>query len=186
MRNKLLSVVSVLAVFAGTASARQQPDVQPSEPESTAKQPSKLPAMDSPALDAAHGGSAASCGGDCSTPDCGCEPPCGPPGRLWVDAEYLLWWTKSARVPPLVTSGTTSSAGILGREGTVVLVGNSGLDENPRSGLRIGGGFWLDDCHTLGLEGSYFFLGQRSSDSSFAGSGAPGTPVLARPFFNVI
>src|SRR5579885_3479831 len=27
-----------------------------------------------------------------------------PPGRVWVDAEYLLWWTKGSPLPPLLTT----------------------------------------------------------------------------------
>ncbi len=30
---------------------------------------------------------------------------CGPPGRFWVGAEYILWWVKDARPPSLVTTG---------------------------------------------------------------------------------
>src|SRR5947207_8119570 len=26
----------------------------------------------------------------------------GLPGRFWVEADYLLWWTKNAHLPPLV------------------------------------------------------------------------------------
>src|SRR4029077_784386 len=26
---------------------------------------------------------------------------CGPPGRVWVSAEYLLWWFKNDHIPPI-------------------------------------------------------------------------------------
>src|SRR5262249_42748786 len=143
-----------------------------------------LPGMESPG--AAHGGYAPQ---GCADDNCGeCEPeaPCGPPGRFWASAEYLLWWTKADRVPPLITSGATNSAGIVGRNGTVILLGDSGLDNAARSGARFDVGFWLNDCHTVGFEAGYFFLEDRSKDFAFAGTGAPGSAVLARPFFNVI
>jgi hypothetical protein len=38
---------------------------------------------------------------------------CGPPGRFWVSGEYLLWWIKDARLPPLVTTGPANPAQIL-------------------------------------------------------------------------
>src|SRR5207249_3637555 len=64
------------------------------------------------------------------------EPPCGPPGRVWFDAEYLLWWTKNDHVPPLITTGpATFPVGFLGNPGTTVLFGGS-LDRNPFSGAR--------------------------------------------------
>src|SRR6266576_1328195 len=50
---------------------------------------------------------AASCPADCgpACPEC---TPCGPPGRFWVSAEYLYWWTKGLHIPPLVTSGSAT------------------------------------------------------------------------------
>src|SRR5438094_672952 len=29
---------------------------------------------------------------------------CGPTGTIWGRVEYLLWWTKGDRLPPLVTT----------------------------------------------------------------------------------
>jgi hypothetical protein len=104
-----------------------------------------------------------------------------------VGAEYLLWWIKNGPVPPLVTASPASSAGILGRPGTVTLSGpGSDLTGSPLSGARFTAGAWLDDCQTVGVEGGYFFLGTGTRNSSAAGSGAAGSPVLARPFFNAL
>jgi hypothetical protein len=125
-----------------------------------------------------------SCGNSCIPQSC-CQP-CGAPGTFWLSTEYLLWWTKGDKTPPLITTGPASSAGILGRPGTEVLFGNSDINDDLRSGFRINGGMWLDDCHTVGLEAGYFFLDKQSKDFPFSGSGAPGSPVLARPFFNVV
>jgi hypothetical protein len=104
-----------------------------------------------------------------------------------VSAEYLLWWLKNGPVPPLVTASPPSSAGILGQPGTVTLFGpGSDLTGSPLSGGRFTAGAWLDDCQTVGVEGSYFFLGTGTRNFTAAGTGAPGSPVLARPFFNAL
>jgi hypothetical protein len=81
-------------------------------------------------------------------------------------------------VPPLVTTGSTTSQGILGQPGTTVLFGGSAVDYGPQSGARFTAGYWLDCDQTVAVEGSLFFLGQQSvlfnaNSSQF--------PVLARP-----
>jgi hypothetical protein len=56
------------------------------------------------------------------------------------------------------------------------------VDNEMRWGGRFEVGYWLDDCHTWGVEGNYFFLGSRSTDFTI---GCPaGRAVLARPFLN--
>jgi hypothetical protein len=67
--------------------------------------------------------------------------------------------------------------------GTAILFGGKAEDSEARSGVRATLGFWLDECHHLGIEGSFFTLFQKTD--SFAAS-SPGSPVLARPFFNVL
>jgi hypothetical protein len=112
----------------------------------------------------------------------------GTPLRFWVSAEYLLWWTKGGSVPPLVTTGpalpVTPSPGSFAAPGTAVLFGGDERNRNPFSGGRFTLGFWCNDCQTIGAEANLFFLGQRSSDFSATTSGAPGSIVLARPFFD--
>ncbi len=105
----------------------------------------------------------------------------GPPGDFWITAEYLLWWLKGATLPSLVTTGPAGSGGILGQPGVATVSGGSTPDLNPFSGARFTAGTWFDSGYTLGLEGSYFFLAQKSG--TFATSSA-GSPVLARPFTN--
>jgi hypothetical protein len=122
-------------------------------------------------------------GSCCDSPCC---PSCPPPGRIWASADYLLWWIKDSRFPPLVTASPAGSAGILGRPGTVVLFGGSDTDNELRMGGRFTAGFWLNECHTIGLEGSFFFLGSRSVDFTAAGSNTLTPTVVARPFFNVV
>jgi len=103
-----------------------------------------------------------------------------------VSGEYLLWWIKNDSVPPLVTAsppGTPRVAvGVL--PGATVLFGGSDVDNQERSGGRFTAGAWLDPEQTVGVEGSFFFLGERTVtyDTGFS----PGVPLLARPVLNVV
>ncbi len=112
-----------------------------------------------------------------------------PPTKWYLRGEYLLWWMKNDRVPPLVT--TTSipnpdrddeTIGTIGSPATVVLFGGGDLNRNPFSGARAGFGYYLDDCGEKAIEISGFILGQRSDgfrSNSFQNS------VLTRPFLQV-
>jgi hypothetical protein len=127
---------------------------------------------------------------DCSPPErCSCGPDwtggCCPPGNKWFgSAEYLLWWTKGSPLPPLVTAGSAQDAipGALGQPGTALLFGGNNVIDGARSGGRFTAGYWFGDEHCLGLEGSFFFLGQDRARFSATSSGSP---ILARPFFDV-
>jgi hypothetical protein len=124
----------------------------------------------------------------CANPD-GCGPFCAndccgvPRDRWWVRGEYLMWWLKGQGLPALVTTGSPSDAvpGALGQPHTAVLFGDSTVGDGMRSGGRFTFGWWCDDEHTIGVDGSFFFLAPRSVQF-FAGSN--GTPALFRPFFN--
>src|SRR5262249_35160460 len=97
---------------------------------------------------------------------CGREP-CGPPGRVWIGAEYLLWWARGAHIPALVT--TTDSFGGFGRLGdpsTRVLFGDQTIDRGARSGFRLTGGFWIDDCQLWGIQSRYFNFAVRHTEFS--------------------
>ena len=90
--------------------------------------------------------------------------------RVWASTEYLLWWVKGSPVPsPIVTTGPaaatgpTGGAGVLGAPGTTLLLGNQNLNFGPASGGRFTLGTWLNREGTVGLEGGYFFLSQRTS-----------------------
>jgi hypothetical protein len=114
-----------------------------------------------------------------------CEPGCcpEPDNCLYVNAEALLWWIKGTKPPPLVTAGSANDQfpGALGQPGTTVLFGGRTIDQDPFGGGRFTLGLWCNECHTLGIEGSFFFLSQQTTRFT-ASSG--GSPVLARPFFN--
>lgn len=102
--------------------------------------------------------------------------------RFWLRGELLAWQLSDAETPPLAATGTTSSLGILGRPGTVVLFGGD-IDLEPRLGARFTGGVTFGCDGKWGAEASGFFLPNRSVD--FA-AGSDGDPILTRPFFNAL
>jgi Putative beta barrel porin-7 (BBP7) len=126
--------------------------------------------------------------GACACVDCSefmCPAPAG--GGVWFSADFLLWWIKGGNVPPLVTTSPPASTGTLGQPGTVVLFGpGSDLEQSPTLGGRFTAGYWFNEDHRFGLEGSYFFLAPRGHHFDAGGDGSPGSPVIARPFFNTI
>lgn len=174
----LAKVVGSASQDAAAEEACETPDTLTTEPPSSAQPFLKLPAE------------ALSCSDGCEqawqAPCCVCcDPLCGPPGKIWARGEYLLWWLKGSPLPPLVTlsvDGTPrEEAGVLGQPGTRVLFGNERVNDDERSGGRFTIGGWLDKRQKFGLEGSFFFL-ENGSANFLANS--PGSPILARPFFN--
>lgn len=122
---------------------------------------------------------------ECGETFCG-VPLCSPPGRFWLRADYLLWWTSGTKLPPLVTTspqGTPiAQAGVLGYPTTSILYGNQTVGDEGRSGVRVTMGTWLDSCHVWGLEFDYFMLG--AWGSNYNSGQSTGDPILMRPFFN--
>ena len=118
----------------------------------------------------------------CNTPQrfCICLPSHG-----WAHVEYLLWWQKGMDLPALVTTSPTgtarASAGVLSAASVLYGADNNALDSS-RSGGRIRFGTWFDRFPGLGIEGEYFGLAKQT-ESFFHQS--TGTPILARPFFNI-
>ncbi len=119
------------------------------------------------------------CGDCCDFGGCGCGSP------FWGNAEYLHWWVRGGNAPPLVTTSpdntAQASAGVLPT--ATVLFGGERLNEAGRSGGRFTAGYWFDPCRTLALESSTLFLG--AVDEVFNATSG-GSPILARPFFNVL
>jgi hypothetical protein len=106
-----------------------------------------------------------------------------------VNGEYLLWWIRDSQLPVSVTTavpGASTLPGVLGQPGTAVLFGGSDVDNQVRSGGRFTAGLWLNDGQTVGFEGNYLFLGSRSVPFDRTSSGAPGSEIIARPFFDVM
>jgi len=116
-------------------------------------------------------------------PGCCGNAVCGPPGCAWVSAEYLMWWIRDSNLPPLATSGP--NGGVLGKPGTTILFGGGELEHDMFSGVRLNSGVWLDDCHTIGIEHSSFFLDDRTRTFAVSSDGSANSATLARPFFNL-
>lgn len=108
---------------------------------------------------------------------------CGPICDFWFSAEFLAWCMRDSDLPPLVTTSPAASGGVIGQAGTRILVGGGSLaqDEGFLGGRFTAGG-WLDYHQHYGLEGQYFFLGERANEFSAASPGEGADPVLARPF----
>lgn len=104
---------------------------------------------------------------------------CSPPGRFWLRADYLMWWTSGMKLPPLVT--TSPDDGVL--PGATILYGDSTVNNGGRSGFRTTLGLWLDACQVWDLEFDYLSLGEQSSN--YASPFSSGDPIFARPFYSV-
>jgi hypothetical protein len=188
MRNGILASTLTLLSLGGLALAEPPQEGPlsnlPRQPITLAYDDSGLPAGPSAP---GHIKTPDSCPGpgscDLGGPGCGI---CGPPGRVWVSAEYLLWWIKDSHLPPLVTAGPPGSTGVIGSPGTTVIFGGSDLDHEVFSGGRFSAGFWLNSCQTLGLETDYFFLGSRSTNFVAGGPGNSSGPTVARPIIDVL
>ncbi len=110
--------------------------------------------------------------------------------RIFVQTDYLSWWTKGNPLPPLVTTSTPGTfqteAGVLPvNANTSILFGNQNVDTQQRNGGRINFGYWLIDGEFLGIEGQYFGLEQANTTFNAISNDANGNPILARPFINV-
>ncbi len=101
------------------------------------------------------------------------------------ETEYLLWQMRGQRVPPLVTTGLPAPApfvlGALPMPTSQLLFGGNSEDTGIHSGERSRLTVWIDRDHSLGLEGSFFFLAQQSAN--FA-RGSDGSSLLAIPFLD--
>jgi hypothetical protein len=118
--------------------------------------------------------------------------------RTWAQADYLLWWVRSAPLPvPIVTTGnpsigfdpamvnTVNTAGAIGQRGTQVLFGDNPIRFPAASGMRLTLGCWIDCDERLGVEGSTFLLQQLTSHFA-AHSDGTGSPPLYFPIFSGI
>lgn len=120
----------------------------------------------------------------------GCD--CCLNGRHWLSADYLMWWTKGMRIPPLVTTTTVdppvlgSADGSLDQAGHVILYGDEEILRGRRSGMRFQAGTWLDDCCRLGFEADYYFLNEATERFSASSPGTVGSQVISRPFYDIL
>ncbi len=173
-------------MIAGANEALPQPNAVPPQQMNGMPAPGYGPPMTyPPGYGAAYDGGDYCGDGYCNNYCNRCCPngACGPEGRSWASAELLFFWTKGQGMPPLVTSGVDlANPGIIGQPGTVVLFGGERVGEDLRMGLRVRGGFWIDECQMLGVEGSFFFIANRNVD--FMSECQVGD-FVARPFFNL-
>jgi Putative beta barrel porin-7 (BBP7) len=122
-----------------------------------------------------------------TTLDAPVEAQIAPPssGRVWADAEVLLWWLRPGNLPPLVTAspaGTTpANVGVLGAPGTTILFGGSGANGGMSTGGRFTIGYWLDCDQTCGIEAYYFQLASITQRFN-----SLGMPNVGRPFVNAL
>ncbi len=105
------------------------------------------------------------------------------PSPWWGEVDFLTYWFKNDHTPPLVSSGPASSGGILGQGAAPAFGGAVGDDPHFGGLFRVG--YWFDDAQSFGVEADYLFLATRTASFADGSNGAPGTPVIARPFFNV-
>ncbi len=101
--------------------------------------------------------------------------------RAFISGEYLLWWMPGFAIPVLgTTNANTALNGYLGEPGTAAIIGPGPLIDSTRSGLRIRSGFWITENHSCGIDGSFFFLGERSRTVSVT---SDQFPLITRPVF---
>lgn len=101
----------------------------------------------------------------------------------WFKADLIFGRFKEAKTPPLLTTSTPQeSRGIIGNEGTRIIYGGD-IDLQTHLGTRMTGGFWMEPSQAWGLEGSYFFLANRTSSKRVD---SQGDPLLAAPFYDTI
>jgi hypothetical protein len=155
------------------------------------------PPMEGEYMEGGHYPSGGSYGGGCADGSCGdggcgidgCGPGCGMNDcgvGWWGRAEYIHYWVRGFEVPALISTspaGTAqAAAGVL--PAAQVLLGNETFhDEISNSGARLTLGYWFDNCENCGLEGNVW--GLEESDEFFNLT-STGTPIIARPFFNVL
>ena len=201
----VLGTVGALQAQTPNGQFRAKPAFAPSKPAATASEIQQIkadapaPALPVPTLPAVGTAmpAAVGCNLEAGTPcaadvaaACGdtsnaCDCLCGPPGRFWIGAEWLYWTTKGNKYPVLATgapAGTARNvAGTLGGPGTTNLISPDDANSDWRSGFRVYGGLWLDECQRFGIEGNFFYLGD--SNQKFS-AGSNGTNIVTRPFTN--
>ena len=145
--------------------SRQQPPAEfvppPPEPEPY-RSSSGEPAYEEPYYDELYGeddfaGNCMSCAesaGCSSLWDQYCPPPLNLhiPRGTWANLDYLMWWSRGASLPPLVTTG--SQGGALNDPNLKILYGNDRVENTIRSGGRLNIGTWFNPQQTFGI-GAY-------------------------------
>jgi hypothetical protein len=115
-------------------------------------------------------------------------PFCRPTNEsCWFSAEYLIAFIRPMQFTgPLVTMGSAADAlpGVIGQPGTIVLFGGDPADFGLLSGVRLTAGVFADRNNTVSLEWTGFMTLPQTQSFNIASS-ATGSPIIARPFFDV-
>jgi len=182
MTQKMFVALTLAALFVGSTSAQSPSNAKPGE---------SAPAS---ALTEAPADQAMTSQAEASSPILGNGvpgaynqgPSNGSGTGLWFSADALLGWFQPARLPPLVTTSPTGTAraqaGVLGLASTSVLFQGE-VDNDVRSGLQLGAGYWFDADRTFGLEVGFTVF---ESQAAIFSESSTGTPILARPFTNAV
>jgi hypothetical protein len=154
-----LAFLLLTAGFSWAQSPEVPAEILPPEPVDT-------PALAAPSL--------LSCDGDC-----GCDSECRQRSRIWARAEYLLWRMKASPLPTSMVINPTGFTTADLQTGAIFnkpsLIGDD-LAGSVRHGGRFSAGIWLDPGQILGVEGSYFFIGDQTNGRNAAGT-TLGSPV---------
>ncbi len=110
-----------------------------------------------------------------------CPPPLNLhiPRGTWANLDYLMWWSRGASLPPLVTTG--SQGGALNDPNLKILYGNDRVENTIRSGGRLNIGTWFNPQQTFGIGATFLQLQNMASNYTDVSNGSP---IIARPFFN--
>jgi hypothetical protein len=90
----------------------------------------------------------------------------GGPNRFYASFDFLMWWTPTINTPVALAMAAPGPfvVGAPFPAGAFVAIGNTDLISEIRLGGRFNAGVWLDPCHALGLDGTFFFAGPSSRD----------------------
>jgi hypothetical protein len=105
-------------------------------------------------------------------------PLCSPPGRFWVRADWMMWWTSGTALPPLVVAGPPDTPATQ----IEVVYGDQTVLTGGRSAVRMTIGGWIDACHRWGIEADWLTLSGASSNFSQTGTS---TTIVGRPLFDL-
>jgi hypothetical protein len=101
--------------------------------------------------------------------------------RVYGGAEYLCWWLREARLPPLLTTSSPAAGGVLGVGNTTILFGGDRDAGNTQfNGARLTVGYWFA-IGKFGFEAEAIFL--PSVHSTFTAA-SNGSTLLAQPFIS--
>ncbi len=103
---------------------------------------------------------------------------CGPPGRFWIRADWMMWWTSGTHLPPLVIAGPPGTPAA----DMDVVYGDQTALLGGRSVVRLTFGGWLDRCHRWGVEADWLTMSGMSNHFEQA---TTSTTEVDRPFYDL-